>query len=263
MTQEQINKIQLGAGVTFVDFGLPTEKKLGASRGGGSFTVTATIRPIDFDGSRGKEKGMEVIDDVSAMIKTTLINTSQDILAMALPDSIVNGNTIESGNIGFIPNAKYISNITHFAKTADGNYKKFEIFNALNEKGLEIQTKDKGEGEVALEFAGHWDSLEELDKLYKITEVSSIDAAIIGPIATIDTEPTAAGAGYEANDVLTVASGNGNAKVKVATVDGDGKVLTLTAVPINPGTGYVVGAGQPTVGGNGTGATIEIISLDV
>lgn len=77
-------------------------------------------------------------------------------------------------------------------------------------------------------------------------------------IATIEEEPTAEGSGYEKNDILAVTEGNGG-QVRVLSVDDDGGVLTLELY--KKGAGYTTGSGKATTGDNGTGCTIEILTV--
>jgi len=63
----------------------------------------------------------------------------------------------------------------------------------------------------------------------------------------------AAGSGYTANDILTIAGGSGGT-VRVLTVDGSGAVTSIQIA--NPGTGYAAATGAATTGGTGTGCTI-------
>ncbi len=63
----------------------------------------------------------------------------------------------------------------------------------------------------------------------------------------------AAGSGYTANDILTIAAGTGGT-VRVLTVDGSGAVTSIQIA--NPGSGYSAATGAATTGGTGTGCTI-------
>lgn len=75
-----------------------------------------------------------------------------------------------------------------------------------------------------------------------------------GKIATIAVG--AAGTGYTALDVLTLAQANGGvqATVRVDTIGGGGEVLTVTL--LTAGTGYIAGSTYATTGGTGANATI-------
>lgn len=63
----------------------------------------------------------------------------------------------------------------------------------------------------------------------------------------------AAGTGYTANDVLTIAGGTGGT-IRILTVGASGEVLTFRFA--NRGTGYSAATGAATSGGTGTGCTV-------
>ena len=155
--QVQIDKVVIKAGKLFLDYGEATEEELGIIRGGGEFDATETVRDIEYDGAEGKTAGMQVIDDINALLKATIITASQKVLAMCLPSSTINDSTgkITSGSTGLIPLAKYRKNATMFCETTDGKFKKIVIKNPLNEKGLALAAKKKAEGEIALELQAH------------------------------------------------------------------------------------------------------------
>jgi len=70
----------------------------------------------------------------------------------------------------------------------------------------------------------------------------------------------AGGAGYTANDLLTVVkSGASGGIYRVLTVDGSGAVLTIRRAA--QGTGYAVANGLATTGGTGTNATINVTAI--
>lgn len=78
------------------------------------------------------------------------------------------------------------------------------------------------------------------------TDMGSVTALNTAVIA-------AAGSGYTANDVLTIAGGTGGT-VRALTVGASGEVTSI--VIANPGTGYSAATGAATTGGTGTGCTI-------
>ena len=174
ITNTQIAKIALGEGIVYLDYGLATEILVGPTRGGGSLEVSETVRDIEFDGSKGKTKGMQVVDDQNAVLKVTVINASQDYIAMSLPTATNVGGVVAGGEIGLIPDTKYFTNATMFTKTADGQYKKAVIKNPMQEKGFSISAKPKGEGELAFEFQAHHDHDSDATKLYSFTDAASI-----------------------------------------------------------------------------------------
>lgn len=173
LTQGQIDKIQIDAGVVYVNYGETDEKMLGPTRGGSEFTVTPTVRDIEFDGRRGKEKGMQVIEELNATLKVTTLNADQETLKMALIDSTVDNDAIVSGVVGLIPTAKYLKNITMFAKLIDGTFKKITIYNAITEGEFTFSTQPKAEGEYELTFNACWDPLDITKIIYKVEDVET------------------------------------------------------------------------------------------
>ena len=188
-TTEQVENIQIDYGLVYVNLGVTGERKLGPSRGGGTFTVTKTLRDIEFDGSRGKTKGMQHIDDVNAMLSVVNLDTSMDNLAIAMPFATYESDvlTCKSSNIGIVPDGAYLSNVVMFAKLISGGYKKITLFNAMAENDFSLAAVPKGEGVVSLEIHAHWDVLDDDEDLYKIEDVLSLGSDVAKP--TVVTVP--------------------------------------------------------------------------
>lgn len=177
-TKEQIENIQIDYGIVFVNYGETDEKQLGPTRGGGEFVATATIRDIEFDGSKGKTKGMQVVDDITAQLNVTQLNTSMDTLKMALPfakyDDVTGKLSVGSDSVGVISDKAYLKNITMFAKTIKGEYKKITLYSALSENGVTLAAAPKAEGTIALNVFAHWDATDDTKDLFEIEDVESI-----------------------------------------------------------------------------------------
>jgi hypothetical protein len=80
--------------------------------------------------------------------------------------------TIKNPRCGVIPASAYLTNVTMFCKTLDGQYKRITLFNAMAENGLTVKAVQKSEGELALEFNAHQDYSDLDGDLYEIKEVS-------------------------------------------------------------------------------------------
>ena len=187
ITQEQIEAIQIDYGIVYLNYGEVGEKLLGPARGGGEFSVQASYRDIEFDGAKGKTKGMKVIEDLNAMLGVTLIDTSIDVLELAMPFVVRVGDvlTAASASVGIIPGAAYRKNVTMFVKLISGQYKKITLYNALSEKDFSLSAKPKGESEVALELSAHWDPSDDAADLYQIEDVASLGGDVVAPTAVI------------------------------------------------------------------------------
>jgi hypothetical protein len=189
ITQQQIDNVQIDYGIVFINYGVTGERKLAPTKGGGEFSAKAKMRDIEYDGARGKTKGMQVIEDIAATLNVTVLDTSMDNIALAMPYAdYTNGViTAKGANIGMIANSAYLNNITMFCKTLGGKYKKITLYNAMSEGDFKFAAKPKGEGEIKLEIEAHWDALDDTSNLYSIEDINSITADLVKP--TLITSP--------------------------------------------------------------------------
>lgn len=193
LTTQQIENIQIDYGIVYINFGLVGERRLGPTRGGGTFTVTKTLRDIEFDGSKGKTKGMQVIDDINAMLSIANLDTSMDNLALAMPYATYSSGkiTCESANLGVIPDSAYLANVTMFAKVIGGGYKKITLYNAMSENDFSLAAAPKAEGTVTMEINAHWDAIDDMAGLYTVEDVATLGADTTKPtVITVPADAT-------------------------------------------------------------------------
>ncbi|MBO0962495.1 hypothetical protein J1P26_22635 [Neobacillus sp. MM2021_6] len=176
LKKEQMENIQIDYGIVILNYGEEDAERLGPTKGGAEFNATKNIRDIEFDGAMGKTKGMQVIDEMDASLKFSILDTSLSTLAKTMPQADYDGvaKIIKNGAGGAIPASKYFKNITMFAKTMKGTYKKITLYNAMNESDFVLSSAPKAEGEIALEVFAHWDPEEVEENLYSIEDVTSI-----------------------------------------------------------------------------------------
>jgi len=84
LTQEQIENIVIDTGVLYVNYGEIGERILAPVRGGNQFLVERTIRDIEFDGRRGKTKGMRRITEENAKLVVGIMDLSMDNIKLGL-----------------------------------------------------------------------------------------------------------------------------------------------------------------------------------
>ena len=221
-TKTQIENIQIDHGIVYKDYGEVTEELIGPTKGGATFDVTKVIREIEFDGSKGKTKGAQVVETIDAMLSIASLNSSMDVVALALPfatyaDSIV---TAEDANVGIIDDSAYQTNITMFAKLISGEYKKITLYNAMSESDFSLAAIPKGEGIIALEINAHWNITDDTVDLFKIEDVASIDGDTTPP--TLTTVPIDAATGIVVSDVLTATF---DKAIKSADINTDNFIL--------------------------------------
>lgn len=165
ITKKEVENIQINHAVVFINHGETDALELGCTRGGAEFVVTETIRQIERDGARGKEKGLEVIDEVNASLKVSLLQLSHDYLKMALASATEETTgtepnvkkVLKASASGLVPDTHYVKNVTAFARKLNGKACKIVVHNASNNQGLTLTTEDKGEGVIELLMEGHWD----------------------------------------------------------------------------------------------------------
>lgn len=129
-------------------------KLLGATRGGGSFTVTREMRVPEADGRRYGFKGDTFVDSIEAQLSTTLIEITIDTFLTALAGSTKTGSspkeTIKLGTA--IGTTNYLTNVCWIGDLADGKLVLICLQNALNTADLTLTFTDKGEGTIPVEF---------------------------------------------------------------------------------------------------------------
>ena len=127
---------------------------LGATRGGGTFTVTREIRTPEVDGMRYPFKGSDFVDSTDAQLSTTLLEVTPQNIA----DLLATGTATTSGKkttvkmATAIDTTDYLTNICWVGDLADGRLVLICLKNAINTADFTFTYTDKGEGTLAAEF---------------------------------------------------------------------------------------------------------------
>ena len=160
LSTNDINKIQIDEGIVVTNYGESDEKVLGPTRGGAEFTVTPSIRDIEFDGRKGKTKGMQIKDGEDVSLKISTLCCSLENLKLAIPGATINSsaNQLTPGNFGRVSNDSYLKNVAVVTKMLDGTFTILVLNNAMHEGALTYKGTPKGENEHSLEFLGHYDA---------------------------------------------------------------------------------------------------------
>lgn len=180
LTQGQTEKIQIDEGIVVLNLGETNEVVMGPTRGGVEFTATPSIRDIEFDGRVGKTMGLQVKDGEDVTLKVITLNCSQDTLALAIPNVVMDSSSkkIEQGSFGVIANSSYIPKISVITKTLDGKFKILNVKNLMHEGAFTFKAASKAENEHNLEMIGHYDYTNPDAKIW------SIEDSDTNPIAT-------------------------------------------------------------------------------
>ena len=137
------------------------EKWLGATRGGGTFQCTPTMRSIEIDGKRAEYVGSVLNDGWTVKLTTTLLEATPENFKRALisADVTTNGSrtTIQARNS--IKTEDYIPHLAWVGDTAQGLIA-IELDSALNLSGASFTFTDKGEGTLPVEFQAHYATMQ-------------------------------------------------------------------------------------------------------
>lgn len=131
-------------------------KWLGATRGGGTFQCTPSIRNIEADGKRSEFVGSSVNDGWTVKLSTTLLEATPENFKRALlsADVATSGNLTTIKPRTAIADDDYIAMLAWVGDTAYG-LTVIELDNVLNLAGATFTFTDKSEGTIPVEFTAH------------------------------------------------------------------------------------------------------------
>jgi len=144
---------------------LDSENCLGITRGGNHFISEATMRQIEFDGSRVRFVGDSVKDKVNPRIETTLLEFTIENLRRVMPSSDVTttgGKTVIRERTR-IDAADYMKSLTWVRERSDGAFVLFTLFNPMNQSNADVTGTDKSEGEMPVTFTAFNDDFKDMD----------------------------------------------------------------------------------------------------
>ena len=181
---ETFQKLQLNAGIFLknLDYSSTTDASalktaiasaisagttiLGATRGGGSFTVTRELRTPEVDGMRYPFKGSDFVDSVDAYLSTTLVEVTPANVTATLGNATAttSGKKTTIKMHTAVQSSDYISSLTWVGDLADGQLVAITLKNALNTADFSLTFTDKGEGTLAAEFHARQASVNDYDE---------------------------------------------------------------------------------------------------
>lgn len=160
--------VQLGEGVLIFNFNPDnledTESVLfGATRGGGTYTVEPTKKPIRFDGDRGENtKGLNRRTEWVITIVANTLELHLDNVKKILPGEVTDHTEGTGGPYKkFRPRTDYkdedyLKNIAYVTRTHSGKLVAYVIENALGDGSLAAAFEDKEEVVSESTFTGHF-----------------------------------------------------------------------------------------------------------
>lgn len=158
-------RLVLDAGAIYRDYGLPTQRLMGATRGGATFTVEREDRQPEIDGIRGRVKGLSRVITHNARLEVTFVEMSLELFlevsrgtSAVGSGATVDQNIITPGNE--IVLTDYADNIALVASVANSSAPVVILLkNALQDGEWSITTGDQTEGELPVTWYGHYEGL--------------------------------------------------------------------------------------------------------
>lgn len=184
LRRDTYRSLQLNAGITLVNFDISSyttaedlktalataisagTNLLGATRGGGTFTMTREVRQVEADGARFRFVGGEIVDSADAYLSETLI----EITPAHLKHVLGNVDVTTSGTKTVIDfrtafeDGDYLQNVVWIGDTSEG-FVCIDLKNALNTADFTFTFADKNEGTVNVEYHAHQDDVNDYDSL--------------------------------------------------------------------------------------------------
>lgn len=162
ITEYTYKRMLIDAGVVYLNYGESGEVKLGATRGGNTFTVETEMREMPVDGAHGPVIGSKRITMVVPKITANFVEIYPQILTLALPGSSISTATADYSTYTRalqIAVSDYATNIAIVGEVAESSGSVpaiFKITNALANGNLEMGLVDKDETVLTVEFTGHF-----------------------------------------------------------------------------------------------------------
>ena len=138
---------------------------LGATRGGGTFTVTRETRTPEIDGMRYPFIGSDFVDSTDAYLSTTLVEITPGNIEVSLGSgrATTSGGKTTSTMTTAFDDSDYLDNICWIGDLADGRLVLICLKNAINTADFSLTYTDKGEGTLAVEFHARQAAVDDYD----------------------------------------------------------------------------------------------------
>lgn len=184
LRKETYKSLQLNAGVTLVNFDLSQYTSandlktaiaaailsntglLGATRGGGTVTITRDIRQVEADGVRFRFVGSEIVDAADGYLSETLIEITPQHLKQVLgnADVTTNGLVTKVTLRTAFEDDDYLENVVWIGDTSEG-FVAIELKHALNTADFTFTFADKNEGTCNVEYHAHQADVSDYEEL--------------------------------------------------------------------------------------------------
>lgn len=171
---DAFQKLQLNAGVLLTDFNpsratLDRTKIFAATGGGVSFTATPTYIDFgeDIDNVPANTKELKQLDQYECVMSGTAKTVDTDFARrlVAAADVTKSSGLVQPRSVlleGDFADIWWVGDYSDVTTGDTSGFMAVRLINALSTGGFQIQSNDKGKGDFAFTFTGHY-SLEDID----------------------------------------------------------------------------------------------------
>lgn len=165
--ENTFQELQLNAGIFCAGFVPATGTVtglIGATTGGGQFTATPTFEDYGEDIDNCPKNMMELKKltewevTMASTLLTVNVNTAKMLVAAADIDSADPTKIVPRNDLSLddFEDIWWIGDYSAVNNGADAGFIAIHLMNALNTGGFQIQSTDKGKGQFAFSFEGHY-----------------------------------------------------------------------------------------------------------
>lgn len=170
ITKDTVKRFVVDAGAVYLNYGeATTERLLGATSGGNSFTIEQEIKVIEIDGANGPIRGARRVTESIAKITANILELTTENIMLAIAGSTSTTWTDPTSTPATdthdeirrsttISDATFVQNIAIVGKVS-GTAENIIciIYNALADEGFELSFAHKEEGILETTFTAHYD----------------------------------------------------------------------------------------------------------
>lgn len=169
---DAFQKIQLNAGVMLTEFDPTTatldKTKIFAATGGGvSFTATPSFIDFgeDIDNVPANTKELKQLDQYECTMSGTAKTMDTALAKSIIAAADISGNKVTPRSTLELTDFKdiwWVGDYSEVTSGANAGFMAIRLINALSTGGFSLQSNDKGKGDFAFTFTGHY-SLDNID----------------------------------------------------------------------------------------------------
>ena len=244
VANDAFQKFQLNAGVLLTEFDpssptLDRSKIFAATSGGAAFTATPEF--IDFgegiDNMPANTKQLKRIQSVTAVMSGTLKTVDPEVakFLMAAADADANGKVTPRANLSLDDFSDIwwvgdYSDVNEDGDSETAGFMAIHLMNALNTGGFSVKPNDKGKGDFAFEFTGHYDINDMNLVPYEvyISDGVTTSVAITLSALTISSLSVALSPTFSADTTSYTATASGSSSTVTATETDSDATVAIT-----------------------------------